>query len=175
MNTETQRPASSAAAHGSARVGNCPLEQRIAKALDTAKLGYRTDYEGGVEAHLDFYVQKYDVHIEVKGGHSPRISKQMARSKNVIVAQGEKAAELLAALIEQNVKGEAQPPCCSVSFSDCVEALNNYGNAEREFGALGRPVNEEDREKVRLAKIRVLQLIDLISRPNSNCPEKNSE
>lgn len=101
MNTKDS-PASLAAATGSARVGNCPLEQRIAKALDSANLEYRTDYEGGVEARLDFYVQKFDVHIEVKGGHSPRISKQMARSKNVIVAQGEKAVELLAALIEQN-------------------------------------------------------------------------
>ena len=88
--------------NNSERVGNCPLEQRIAKALDAAKLEYRTDYEGGVVAHLDFYVQKYDVHVEVKGGHSPRIAKQMKRSKNVIVAQGGKAVEMLAALIEQN-------------------------------------------------------------------------
>lgn len=88
-------------ATNSSRVGNCPLEQRIAKALDAANLEYRTDYEGGVEAHLDFYLQKSDVHLEVKGGHSPRIEEQMARSKNVIVAQGEKAVELLAALIEQ--------------------------------------------------------------------------
>ena len=85
----------------SVRVSKFPLEQRMAKALDTAKIEYRTDYEGGVESHLDFYMQKEDVHIEVKGGHSPRISVQMKRSKNVIVAQGEKAVQLLATLIEQ--------------------------------------------------------------------------
>ena len=84
----------------SARVGDCPLEQRIAKALDTARLEYRTDYEGGVPAHLDFYVLAYDVHIEVKGGHSPRVADQMQRAANVIVAQGSKAVELLASLIE---------------------------------------------------------------------------
>ncbi len=83
------------------RVGSCPLEQRIAKALDRAKLEYRTEYEGGVKERLDFYLPTFDVHIEVKGGHTPRISDQLSRTKNAIVAQGEKAVRLLAGLIEQ--------------------------------------------------------------------------
>jgi hypothetical protein len=84
----------------SQRVGNCPLEQRIAKALDCAGIQYATDYEGSVPENLDFYLPAFDVHIEIKGGHSPRISNQMARSKNVIVAQGQKAVNLLARMLE---------------------------------------------------------------------------
>lgn len=53
-----------------------------------------------------------------------------------------------------------------ITFTDCIDAVTNYGNAEREFGSLVRPVNEDDRERVRLAKVRVLQMIDLISRQN---------
>ncbi len=88
------------AATCSPRVGNCPLEQRIAKALAVAGLEYRTDYEGGVPEALDFFLPASGVHLEIKGGHSDRISKQMARSKNVIVAQGVTAVKLLAAMIE---------------------------------------------------------------------------
>ena len=84
----------------SPRVGDCPLEQRIAKALDTAGIRYCTDHEGGVPEALDFFLPNFGVHIEIKGGHSERIAGQMARSKNVIVAQGSTAVELLAAMIE---------------------------------------------------------------------------
>lgn len=100
----------------SPRVGNCPLEQRIAAALDTAGLEYRTEFEGRVEERLDFYLPRFGVHIEVKGGHSPRISDQMARSNNVIVAQGRQAVELLALLIEQYAK--IDPPLRTASSSD---------------------------------------------------------
>lgn len=56
------------------------------------------------------------------------------------------------------------PPPCSANFYDFIDALNGYGDAEREFGAKERPINEEDREKVRLAKMRVFCVVDLISR-----------
>lgn len=84
----------------SPRVGNCPLEQRIAKALGTEGIEYRTDYEGCVPEALDFFLPAFGVHIEIKGGHSKRTSRQMARSKNVIVAQGGTAVQLLATMIE---------------------------------------------------------------------------
>ena len=84
----------------STRVGDCPREQAIALALDDASLEYRTDFEGCVPEHLDFYLPGInDVFIEVKGGHSDRTAGQMARVDNVIVAQGPKAVELLARLI----------------------------------------------------------------------------
>lgn len=70
-----------------------------------------------------------------------------------------------------------EEPFRQVDFSDCIEALNNYGDAEREFGALKRPATEVDREKVRLAKVNALYMIDLISRmkPSKRDPEPNSE
>lgn len=89
----------------SSRVGNCPLEQRMVRAFEAVGVEYRTDYEGRVPENLDFYLPKFDVHVEVKGGHSPRISKQVARSKNVIAVQGVKAVELLALLFETNYQG----------------------------------------------------------------------
>lgn len=82
------------------RVGNCPLEQRIAAALDAAGVAYRTDFEGAVREHLDFYLPAYDVYIDVKGGHSDRTSRQMARAANVIVLQGNLAVELFAELMK---------------------------------------------------------------------------
>lgn len=81
------------------RVGNCPLEQKICRALDNANIEYFTDYEGKVPEHLDFYIPKFDIHIEVKGAHTNRISKQTKRSKNIIVVQGDKAVEFLVLLI----------------------------------------------------------------------------
>jgi len=39
------------------RVGNCPLEQQVAKALDAARVQYRTDYEGGVPKDAHEYPQ----------------------------------------------------------------------------------------------------------------------
>lgn len=86
------------------RVGNCSLEQRMAQALDSAGIQYRTDFEGGVPEALDFFLPDFGIHIEVKGGHSPRISKQMARSRNVIAVQGKQAVECLARLFEDSCK-----------------------------------------------------------------------
>jgi len=48
----------------------------------------------------------------------------------------------------------------SVNFSDYLDAVNHYGDAEREFGKLTRPVTEEDREKVRVAKVTLLQMVN---------------
>lgn len=75
-----------------------PMERMIADALDVAENVYSTDSDN--PAHLDFYLPVSDVHIEVKQFHSPRIAEQMSRAENVIVAQGEKAVALLAALIK---------------------------------------------------------------------------
>ena len=77
------------------------MEQRIAAALDAAGLEYRTDFEGAVPEHLDFYLPTFGVFIEVKGGHSFRISNQMTRAANVVVLQGEKSVELFADLIRK--------------------------------------------------------------------------
>jgi hypothetical protein len=81
------------------RVGDSVLELVIAEALDTARVEFRTDFEGAVPEHLDFYLPKLDLFIEVKAAHTPRIAEQMARGKYVIVAQGVNAVVALARLI----------------------------------------------------------------------------
>lgn len=85
------------------RVGNDPLEQKIANALDNAKINYKTDYEGLVPINLDFYLTDFDIYLEIKGGHSDRISKQTSRAFNVIVIQGIKSVDLIVKLL-QNLK-----------------------------------------------------------------------
>ena len=50
------------------------------------------------------------------------------------------------------------------TFSDCLDALNTYGEAERAFGKKTgerkEPITEKDREEVRLAKVKALQKIN---------------
>jgi hypothetical protein len=75
-----------------------PMEQLIADALDEAGIPYVRDGEN--PSHLDFRLDN-GIEIEVKRFHSPRISEQMSRVDNVIVAQGKEAVEFLASLIGQ--------------------------------------------------------------------------
>ena len=70
------------------RTGDCPLERLVAHALDLAGIKYLTDFEGKSPAHLDFYLPDYDIYLEIKGGYSPRIARQLKRAPNVIVLQG---------------------------------------------------------------------------------------
>ena len=51
---------------------------------------------------LDFYLPAYDVYVEVKQFHSPRISEQMSRQKNVIAIQGMGALAAFAQLLKAN-------------------------------------------------------------------------
>jgi hypothetical protein len=77
-----------------------PLETKIAAALDAAGIEYLTDYEGKSPANLDFYLPDYDLYLEIKGGHSDRISGQMARHHNVIAIQGVKSVAFVTYLLE---------------------------------------------------------------------------
>lgn len=74
-----------------------PIEKIVAEALTRAGLQFITDEGGANATGLDFYLTGYDIHIEVKQFHSPRIAKQMARAPNVIAIQGRAAAEWFAA------------------------------------------------------------------------------
>lgn len=76
-----------------------PMEILIRDALTAAGLKFVTDEGGANPSGLDFYLPDFDLHIEVKQFHSDRIADQMARADNVIVAQGRKAVEWLAAQI----------------------------------------------------------------------------
>lgn len=75
------------------------MERLIAAALSAASQEW-VDERDPAALGLDFYLPDQGVHIEVKRMHSPRISEQMRRSENVIVAQGPLAVALLARLIE---------------------------------------------------------------------------
>lgn len=80
-----------------------PMETLIADALSEMGIRFTTDYGGGNDARLDFYLVDQDVYIEVKQFHSARAGEQMARAPNVILAQGREAVEFLALAITGRV------------------------------------------------------------------------
>ena len=72
-----------------------PMERAIADALSGMGIQFEREKDG-----LDFYLPGCGIYIEVKQFHSARIAEQMSRADNIIVAQGRKAVELLADMIE---------------------------------------------------------------------------
>lgn len=73
------------------------MERLIEHALIAVDEPYKVERHN--DAGLDFYLSKRDIYIEVKQFHSPRISEQMSRAPNVIVAQGRPAVQMLAQLL----------------------------------------------------------------------------
>lgn len=77
--------------------GKCdPMEEITERWLLTNRIAYeRADAGLG----LDFYLKDFDLYIEVKRFHSPRIGEQMSRAENVIAIQGIKSLDFLNGLI----------------------------------------------------------------------------
>jgi hypothetical protein len=101
-----------------------PVERIIADALEKTGIEYvRADAKMG--RHLDFYLTRLNIYIEVKRFHTPRVAEQMARVPDVIVIQGEKAAVTFAKMIggyTQRKNRFARP-----NYRDIVE-WNERGN-----------------------------------------------
>lgn len=75
-----------------------PVERIIEDALEKTGIEYvRADAKAG--RHLDFYLTRLNIYIEVKQFYTPRADRQMARVPDVIVIQGEKAAVTFAKMI----------------------------------------------------------------------------
>jgi hypothetical protein len=75
-----------------------PMEQLIRDGLNAGAFRYVDERHPAAKA-LDFYLIDLDIHIEVKRMHTSRVSDQMARADNVIVAQGDRAVKMLARLL----------------------------------------------------------------------------
>jgi hypothetical protein len=82
---------------------NSPLEQDIADALTFAQIEFVHESPGQTLGP-DFYLPQFGLYLEVKGGHTPRIAKQMARVSNVIAVQGVEATKFLVGLLTQITK-----------------------------------------------------------------------
>lgn len=76
-----------------------PMERIIEDALIAAGIAYESDFGNGTPHNLDFHLTDYGIAVEVKRLHTPRITAQMARVDNVVVAQGKEAVEFLAKAI----------------------------------------------------------------------------
>jgi hypothetical protein len=74
-----------------------PVERVIEDALIECGIEYTRADE--MTRHLDFYLPRLNIYIEVKQFHTPRIEKQMARVPDIIVIQGMKAAVIFAKMI----------------------------------------------------------------------------
>jgi hypothetical protein len=75
-----------------------PLEAEIQQALAMTDIAYVR--ESKESKFLDFYLPEYGVHLEVKGGSTPRIADQCERDHNVIVIQGMKSAKFIFKLLD---------------------------------------------------------------------------
>lgn len=72
------------------------MEEATEKWLLTNRIRYeRADAGLG----LDFYLPDFDLYIEVKRFHSPRIGEQMGRYENVIAIQGMKSFNFITDLL----------------------------------------------------------------------------
>ena len=79
---------------------SCPLELEVHHALTAAGIAFTHESDGDpINQRLDFHLTDFNIHIEVKGGHSPRIADQMSRSPNVIALQGVQAVALFVAML----------------------------------------------------------------------------
>ena len=78
-----------------------PIERIIEIGLDEGGIPHVGE-EDPRALNLDFYLPDFDVHIEVKQFHTPRISEQMSRASNVIAIQGQTAAKLLADIMARS-------------------------------------------------------------------------
>lgn len=75
------------------------LERDLGNALTSAGIEFIHESEAKGQ-ELDFFLPDYNIYIEVKQYHSPRIERQMAQHDNVIVLQGRKSVSLLCSLLK---------------------------------------------------------------------------
>jgi hypothetical protein len=81
-----------------------PLEDQIRSALVSTEI--RCINESKESKFLDFYLPEYGVHLEVKGGSTPRIADQCERDHNVIVIQGMKSVAFIVELLKAKAHAE---------------------------------------------------------------------
>lgn len=83
------------------------MEDPMEKLIRDALIATRTEFTesdtpaGVINKGLDFHLTDFDIHIEVKQFHTPRIAEQMSRAPNVIAVQGRAAVEFMAEALRQ--------------------------------------------------------------------------
>ncbi len=75
------------------------LEQKIGEALFEAEIGFTHGSESKGQ-RLDFHLTDDDIYIEVKQYHSERIADQLKVADNIVVVQGRKSVDFMAAMIK---------------------------------------------------------------------------
>lgn len=70
----------------------CPLEKQMASLLDRCGIDYtRPEQDRRDPTNLDFYLPDFDLYVEVKQFHTPRVEKQLElvpKKANALVLQG---------------------------------------------------------------------------------------
>jgi hypothetical protein len=78
-----------------------PCEEMVRRALVARGIEFIEEGDKAMPVPgLDFYIPAWEVYLELKQFHSPRISDQMARADNVIAIQGKHAAYVFSCLIK---------------------------------------------------------------------------
>lgn len=104
-----------------------PLELEVANALTEKGIAFVHESQGTGQ-RLDFYLPQFEIYMEVKRYHTPRIEQQMALQENVILIQGSKAVHAFLAMIP-DVLDEVPANVGSVTGVTAEQATNDIPNA----------------------------------------------
>lgn len=107
-----------------------PVERIIEQALIDAGIRYATDQGGGTESRLDFRLLDYGIEIEVKRFYTARAAEQIARSPDVILVQGERAARFVAAAIRSGDLFPVMDLSPTADMRDYVQAADLCGTGK---------------------------------------------
>ncbi len=77
-----------------------PMEEMVERWLLANGIAYRRADD--MKTRLDFFLPDFDVYIEVKRYHTPRINKQLERAPDVIIIQGKASMRFLEHLVARD-------------------------------------------------------------------------
>lgn len=82
------------------------MEDSIERWLLANSIRYRRADD--MKTHLDFFLPDFNVYIEVKRYHTPRIADQLQRAPDIIIIQGGASMRFLESLIARSPALESQ-------------------------------------------------------------------
>lgn len=82
-----------------------PMEETVERWLTENGINYRR--ADAMKTHLDFFLPDFNVYIECKRFHTPRIDDQLSRSTDIIIIQGTASLKFLDSLVSRKRESRA--------------------------------------------------------------------
>ena len=118
------------------------MEEMTERWLIANGILYRRDDQSQDGTQLDFYLEDFDVYIEVKRFHTPRIAAQMSRAENVIAVQGFGSLQFLEHLVNWRQLRPTRAPASSNGRTPDFESGN--ARSTRAAGTTPAPPHGSD-------------------------------